>query len=241
MPKGKVEKPRSAPRDYRRLELQELELSIRASEALKAAGLERVEDAVRSTRAELLAIPRFGRKGLNELLDVLQSIGLEIAEDPHDRLRQRLQMIREEWEARSQQAGGLSPYERPSGYLKREIYQLARNLTQSATSSGVMPLLDEVRGRPARGKGAVSLLHGLMSMVVTDQQLQRTEKNRYADELQYALRHKVPDEYLIGFLLQIGSSQKTSADWSDNSRFEVWFDPARAACIERCVAGSLAV
>jgi hypothetical protein len=224
----------SAGSGYLDRALEALDLSPRSLNALHRGGLERVEDLVQSTRARLLAIPGFGRKGLNEVLDVLKSMELNISEHPVDLLRQRLNRISNEWEDRSARADGQSPYERPSGYLKREVYRLARDLSRAGCDANARALLDKLRGRPARGKAADSLLHALMAAVVTDQQLQRTEKHRYAEELQYALKHKVPVEYLIGFLLQIGPFRR-AADRSGAHGYEAWFDQARASCVEECL------
>jgi hypothetical protein len=182
-----------------------------------------------------LAIPGFGRKGLNEVSAVLQAIELDIPADPSSRLVERLGTIRHEWERRrSARSQAMSAYDKPSGYLKREVYRLARDLIRFASMEGAMALLDNVRGRRARGRAADSLLHGLMGAVLTDEQLQRVEKSRYAEELQYALKHRVPEPYLVGFLLQIGSSSAARRDRRDADRFEAWYDDATARCVEHC-------
>ena len=54
----------------------ELELSIRASNCLKAANIKKISELVRHTEQDMLKYRYFGRKSLNELKDVLVGMGL---------------------------------------------------------------------------------------------------------------------------------------------------------------------
>lgn len=56
--------------------VDELELSVRSSNCLKAAKIETIEELVKRTEPEMLRFRNFGRKSLNELTNVLQSLGL---------------------------------------------------------------------------------------------------------------------------------------------------------------------
>ncbi len=67
--------------------VDELELSVRASNCLKKANIRLIGELVQKTEAEMLATKNFGRKSLNEIKDVLKdldlSLGMEIPDfDP---------------------------------------------------------------------------------------------------------------------------------------------------------------
>ena len=55
---------------------EELELSVRAKNCLKAAGIESIGDLVRREESEMLKFRNFGRKSLQELVHVLEERGL---------------------------------------------------------------------------------------------------------------------------------------------------------------------
>lgn len=103
--------------------------------------------------------------------------------------------------------GHHSPSNSPTGVLKRRVYALARSWIIRH-----MPLretLAELGDRPARASALsgnqfhwiLSALHrrGLVSS--------SSERRRLANELQYARRHDVPVQYVVGFLLQTGAGE----------------------------------
>ena len=57
--------------------VDELELSVRAYNCLKNAGIQTIRDLVQKTEAEMLRTKNFGRKSLNELKEVLRGFGLQ--------------------------------------------------------------------------------------------------------------------------------------------------------------------
>ncbi|MFP4527542.1 MAG: DNA-directed RNA polymerase subunit alpha [Candidatus Kapaibacterium sp.] len=57
--------------------VDELELSVRAHNCLKAANIKTLSDLVQLQESELLKFRNFGRKSLSELSDVVQQYGLE--------------------------------------------------------------------------------------------------------------------------------------------------------------------
>jgi DNA-directed RNA polymerase subunit alpha len=61
--------------------IEELELGVRSYNCLKRAGVQTVGDLVRKTRTELNAIPNFGQKSIEEVIETLQSRGLDLAAD----------------------------------------------------------------------------------------------------------------------------------------------------------------
>jgi DNA-directed RNA polymerase subunit alpha len=61
--------------------IEELELGVRSYNCLKRAGVQTVGDLVRKTRSELNAIPNFGSKSIDEVIETLQSRGLDLQAD----------------------------------------------------------------------------------------------------------------------------------------------------------------
>ena len=61
--------------------IEELELGVRSYNCLKRAGVQTVGDLVRKSRAELNAIPNFGQKSIEEVIETLHSRGLDLQAD----------------------------------------------------------------------------------------------------------------------------------------------------------------
>lgn len=61
--------------------VDELELSVRSSNCLRDAGIRTLGDLVRKTEAEMLKYRNFGRKSLQELVDILSDMGLSFGMD----------------------------------------------------------------------------------------------------------------------------------------------------------------
>src|SRR5579862_419270 len=68
--------------------VEELELSVRSYNCLKNAGIQTIGELVQKTEAEMLRTKNFGRKSLNEIKEILQSMGLSLGmkSDAHGRL-----------------------------------------------------------------------------------------------------------------------------------------------------------
>jgi DNA-directed RNA polymerase subunit alpha len=58
--------------------VDELELSVRSANCLKNDNIIYIGDLVQKTEAEMLRTPNFGRKSLNEIKEVLSSMGLAL-------------------------------------------------------------------------------------------------------------------------------------------------------------------
>ena len=61
--------------------IEELELGVRSYNCLKRAGVQTVGDLVRKSRSELNAIPNFGQKSIEEVIETLHSRGLDLQQD----------------------------------------------------------------------------------------------------------------------------------------------------------------
>jgi len=61
--------------------IEELELGVRSYNCLKRAGVQTVGDLVRKTRSELNAIPNFGQKSIEEVIETLHARGLGLQQD----------------------------------------------------------------------------------------------------------------------------------------------------------------
>jgi DNA-directed RNA polymerase subunit alpha len=61
--------------------IEELELGVRSYNCLKRAGIATVGDLVSKTEAELNAIPNFGKKSIDEVVETLNARGLSLRQD----------------------------------------------------------------------------------------------------------------------------------------------------------------
>jgi DNA-directed RNA polymerase subunit alpha len=68
-------------RNLLKTKVDELELSVRSSNCLRAANIQALEDLVQKTEAEMLKYRNFGRKSLTELNTILNELGLSFGMD----------------------------------------------------------------------------------------------------------------------------------------------------------------
>jgi len=68
-------------RNLLKTKVDELELSVRSSNCLRAANIQALEDLVQKTEAEMLKYRNFGRKSLTELNTILSDLGLSFGMD----------------------------------------------------------------------------------------------------------------------------------------------------------------
>jgi DNA-directed RNA polymerase subunit alpha len=61
--------------------IEELELGVRSYNCLKRAGIQTVGDLVSKSEGELAAIPNFGKKSIDEVVETLNARGLNLRED----------------------------------------------------------------------------------------------------------------------------------------------------------------
>jgi len=64
--------------------VDELELSVRSANCLKNDNIIYIGDLIQKTEAEMLRTPNFGRKSLNEIKEVLSTMGLHLGMDVSD-------------------------------------------------------------------------------------------------------------------------------------------------------------
>ena len=103
-PPAETERPETGAEPAVRVELNEhlfrnvdeLELSVRASNCLKTANIRTIADLVQKTESELLKTKNFGKKSLNEIKTILGEMGLSlgIRLDPEELERLRAQYER---------------------------------------------------------------------------------------------------------------------------------------------------
>ncbi len=79
--------------------IDDLDLSVRAYNCLKNAGIRYVGDLVKKSEAEMLKTKNFGRKSLNEIKLILLNMGLhfnmEVPDFPDQRIIEQLEKKRE--------------------------------------------------------------------------------------------------------------------------------------------------
>src|SRR6202030_3931971 len=61
--------------------IEELELGVRSYNCLKRDGIQTVGDLISKSEAELNAIPNFGKKSIDEVIETLHSRGLNLRQD----------------------------------------------------------------------------------------------------------------------------------------------------------------
>ncbi len=61
--------------------IEELELGVRSYNCLKRAGVQTVGDLVQKSEGELNAIPNFGQKSIEEVIETLHGRGLDLRQD----------------------------------------------------------------------------------------------------------------------------------------------------------------
>jgi len=68
-------------RNLLRTKVEDLELSVRSSNCLRAANIQTLEDLVKKTESEMLKYRNFGRKSLTELTNILAKLDLSFGMD----------------------------------------------------------------------------------------------------------------------------------------------------------------
>ena len=61
--------------------IEELELGVRSYNCLNRAGIQTVGDLISKSESELAAIPNFGKKSIDEVVETLSQRGLNLRSD----------------------------------------------------------------------------------------------------------------------------------------------------------------
>lgn len=102
---------------------------------------------------------------------------------------------------------GLSKNEDAKNFLRREIYALGLALRRAPPTWNVSTLIASSRAHKTTRLDVLDkgLFHALlMGVYDADALITRQERWLMAKELEYALRHSVPPQFLCGFLYQSG-------------------------------------
>jgi DNA-directed RNA polymerase subunit alpha len=70
--------------------VDDLELSVRSHNCLKAANIKNLADLVRRDESEMLRFRNFGRKSLAELMEIVETLGLEFGMDVEQYLKEEI-------------------------------------------------------------------------------------------------------------------------------------------------------
>ncbi len=84
--------------------IEHLELSVRSSNCLKSAGIERIYELVQKSEDDLLKTKNFGRKSLAEIKETLSNLKLSLSLDLHPKLLERIQAEVQEEKRRKEPA-----------------------------------------------------------------------------------------------------------------------------------------
>ena len=77
-PESIVDPPQPASNEYLEKSVEELELSVRSYNCLRNAEIRTIRELVQKTEVEMLKTKNFGRKSLNEIKEILTSMGLSL-------------------------------------------------------------------------------------------------------------------------------------------------------------------
>lgn len=87
----KKEIPHFSQIDILSKSIDHLELSVRSSNCLRSAGIDKIHELVQKTEDELLRTKNFGRKSLTEIKETLQELGLGLNLDLHPKLLEKIE------------------------------------------------------------------------------------------------------------------------------------------------------
>ncbi len=76
--------------------IDHLELSVRSSNCLRSAGIQRIYELVQKTEEELLRTKNFGRKSLSEIKETLDQLGLGLNLELHTKLLEQLEEMKKQ-------------------------------------------------------------------------------------------------------------------------------------------------
>ena len=78
VPPPEADQPPAVANEHLDKSVEELELSVRSYNCLKNANIRTIRELVQKTEPEMLRTKNFGRKSLNEIKEILMSMGLSL-------------------------------------------------------------------------------------------------------------------------------------------------------------------
>ncbi len=142
----------------------------------------------------------------------------------HGRWREMVDPIHSEWLARTDK--GVSPYDRKSSYLKRELYRVIRSLLERADGDATIraAVAAERKKEPQTPGFKENQFSWGLKAAAEQFGLGNDRISRMASEMKYAYAHDIPPHLLIGFIHQIGAavihsrSPTTREPWFENTK-----------------------
>lgn len=124
------------------------------------------------------------------------------------------------------------PYAARESYLKRSIYAVLFKSMQSGIHDELHLIVSRRRLPGRKLKHAAREFAWAMFIMFGDEEYDATtmlppaKRSRYARQMGYALRHRVPPHLLIGFLYQCGSPGRIAKKLADGTN-ETWLRPGK--------------
>ena len=125
--------------------IEELELGVRSYNCLKRAGIQTVGDLISKSEGELNAIPNFGKKSIDEVIETLHARGLNLRDDELGSGPMRHQKTRHKLSRSASHRKALL------ANLCKEVIQHERIKTSEAKAKAVKPELEQLITLAKRG------------------------------------------------------------------------------------------
>ena len=130
--------------------IEELELGVRSYNCLKRAGVQTVGDLVRKSRSELNAIPNFGQKSIEEVIETLHSRGLRPPAGLAGAARQGQKPMRHS-KKRNKLSRDAAHRESLLANLSKQLIEHERIKTSQAKAKAVKPEVEQLITLAKRG------------------------------------------------------------------------------------------
>lgn len=118
----------------------------------------------------------------------------------------------------------LPPTDTAQGFFKRGAYRLICHFLDAGRDDIIKQFVEGDGNVPPRGPSfADNPFHwGLLAMSKDGKLITKDQRRLYASQMLYAHRHGVPEHFLIGFIYQLGRTDRIFAKVRQGA-FEPWF------------------
>jgi|JI7StandDraft_1071085.scaffolds.fasta_scaffold180740_2 hypothetical protein len=133
--------------------------------------------------------------------------------------------VRRGWNERLQ-TKGLPPDDTSLGFFKRSAYVVITTFMEAPNGEEIIQQgVVDCNRVPKKGPTYdENPFHwGLLAMFSEHSIINKDQRRLFANQLLYAHRHYVPEHYLIGFIYQLGRSDRIYAKVKEKNQ-EPWFD-----------------